>query len=195
MKTLALFDFDGTITTKDTFPLFFKFAFGPSRFYLGFSLFLPYFILHKLSLFDGEAFKIKLLSFYLKGKQKQWIEKVGSDFINQLHAKNIIKTDFLSKINTFKAAGADVVVVSASPDAWVKAFCEKHGVQFLCTQLAYNNDVYTGKLIGNNCNGPEKKNRILKAFDLSSYSHIIVFGDSKVGDKEMMELATEKNWV
>ncbi len=195
MKTLALFDFDGTITTKDTFPVFFKFTFGSFYFYLGFSLFLPLFFLYILKLYDAEKFKVKMLSFYLKGKNKTWLEEKGKEFIEQLTAKKIIKQEFIEKIKTFQAQGADVAVVSASPDVWVKAFCEKHKIICLSTQLAYTNNIFNGKLNGLNCNGPEKKQRILKHFDLTQYANIIAFGDSPSGDKEMMELATEKNWV
>jgi len=195
MKTLALFDFDGTITTKDTFPLFFKFTFGSFYFYLGFSLFIPLFVLFKLKLYDAEKFKVKMISFYLKGKQKDWIEGKGKEFIQHLATANIIKTEFINKINEFKRTGADVAVVSASPDAWIKQFCKQHTITCVCTQLAYTNNVYTGKLNGNNCNGVEKKSRVAIQFNLSAYSNIIVFGDSVEGDGAMMELATEKNWV
>lgn len=195
MKTLALFDFDGTITTKDTFPLFFKFTFGSFYFYLGFSLFIPLFILFKLKMYDAEKFKIKMISFYLKGKSKDWIESKGKEFIEHLTISGIIKLEFISKINEFNKSEADVAVVSASPDAWVKQFCEQHNIICICTQLAYTNNTFNGKLKGNNCNGVEKKLRVAKHFNLSTYSNIIVFGDSAEGDGAMMELATEKNWV
>lgn len=195
MKTLALFDFDGTITTKDTFPLFFKFTFGSFYFYLGFSLFIPLFILFKLKMYDAEKFKVKMISFYLKGKSKDWIESKGKEFIEHLTISGIIKPEFINRINTLKNSGADVAVVSASPDVWIKQFCEQHNIICICTQLAYDKTIFNGKLIGNNCNAAEKKARITSQFNLSTYSSIIVFGDSVEGDGAMMELATEKNWV
>jgi len=195
MKTLVLFDFDGTITKKDTFPLFFKHTFGAGYFYLGFSLFIPFFILFKLKLYNAERFKIKMISFYLKGKSKEWIENKGKEFIEYAYTSGIIKTEFINRINEFKIKQFDVAVVSASPDAWIEQFCEEIGIICICTQLAYNNNIFNGKLNGNNCNSEEKRNRVIKHFNLSSYSNIIVFGDSIEGDGAMMELGTEKNWI
>lgn len=42
MKQIVAFDFDGTITNRDTLLEFIKFAKGKTAFYLGFLLHLPY---------------------------------------------------------------------------------------------------------------------------------------------------------
>jgi HAD superfamily phosphoserine phosphatase-like hydrolase len=195
MKTLVLFDFDGTITTKDSFPLFFKFSFGDFYYYLGFFFFTPLFVLLKLKLLDAEKLKIKILSFYLKGKSREWIEEKGKDFILYLFKNEIVKKEFITLMNEYKLKNAEIAVVSASPDAWVKIFCDNMNVVCLCTKLKYLNNIFVGKLIGPNCNGTEKKTRILKQFNLSEFSEIIAYGDSEKGDGEMMKLANVVNWI
>ena len=52
-KAIAFFDFDGTITTKDTLLEFIRFSKGRFRFYLGFLLYSPYLIAYKIKLIAG----------------------------------------------------------------------------------------------------------------------------------------------
>lgn len=193
-KQLVLFDFDGTITTKDTFPLFFKFTFGALKFYSGFFLHLHLFLFFKLKIYDAGKLKSSILSYYLKNKKQDEIKLMGDSFISFLIEKEIIKKEFLGKINNYKNEQQTVSVVSASPDLWVKIFCDRMAIDCICTELKYSSTIFSGKLNTENCNGVEKKNRILQHFKLEEFDEIIVYGDS-TGDKEMMELATQKNWV
>lgn len=191
---LVLYDFDGTITKMDTFPEFFKYSFGKSKFLTGFFFFSPLFVLYKLNLIDGGDLKKYILNYFLKGKSKIWIDELGEKFITYLKLNFIIKEDFLTDIETFKHEGATIAVVSASPDIWVEKFCLQHNIDCICTELEYIENIFSGNFKSNNCNGPEKKKRVLEKFDLTKYSDVIVYGDSQ-GDKFMMELATVKKWV
>lgn len=193
-KKLVLFDFDGTITTKDTFPLFFKFSFGKLKFYRGFSLHLFSFVFFKLKMYDGGKLKKSILSHYLKGKTQDEMEILGKEFVNFLRKEDIIKKEFLEKINKYKSENYEIAIVSASPDLWIKPFSDRMQINFLCTELEYVENIFSGQLNSENCNYAEKKNRILKRFKLEEFEEIIIYGDSS-GDKEMMELATKKNWI
>jgi len=193
-KKLVLFDFDGTITKKDSFPLFFKFTFGHLKFLIGFCLHTPHFVLFKLGIISAESLKTRIISYYLKGKSKQWIDNQGNEYIRHLHHIGIIREIYINEINLYKKNGSTISVVSASIDAWIKQFCSQYEIGYICTELDFENDKFTGKLKTKNCNGPEKKKRILENYDMSLFDEIIVYGDSS-GDNEMMELATLKKWV
>lgn len=52
-KIVVAFDFDGTITTKDTLLEFIRFSKGAMAFFLGFLLHTPYLILFKLDLYQN----------------------------------------------------------------------------------------------------------------------------------------------
>jgi len=65
MKKLYLFDFDGTLTYKDTMFLFLKF-YDPTKFSVQFLKHVPLFILLKMKLADAEAVKKSLISSILK---------------------------------------------------------------------------------------------------------------------------------
>ena len=134
------------------------------------------------------------MSHYLKGKKKDEMEGLGRDFLNFLHKEGIIKGNFIEKINKYKSDEYEVAIVSASPDVWIKPFSESLQITAHCTELEYSEGVFTGNLGSKNCNYIEKKHRVLKHFKLEEFEEIIVYGDSS-GDKEMMELATHKNWV
>ncbi|HXB40016.1 MAG TPA: HAD family hydrolase [Bacteroidia bacterium] len=193
-KKLVLFDFDGTITTKDTFPLFFKFTFGTLRYYSGFSLFAPLFLLYKLKLYEGGKLKERILSHYLKNKPQNEMQEMGKNYFDFLMKNNIIKREFLEKIEFYKKEGFCVAVVSASPDLWIKLFCTQYQIDCLCTELQYLSSVFSGKLKTKNCNGEEKRTRVKEHYNTNEFDEIVIYGDSP-GDKKMMELATTKVWV
>jgi phosphatidylglycerophosphatase C len=193
-KTLVLFDFDGTITKRDTFPLFFRFTFGYFKFVTGFGLHIPLFICFKLGLISAEKFNKSILSFYLKNKQEIWLKNKGKAFFEFLSSTGNIKPEFVTKIQEYQKNNATVAIVSASIDAWLKPFCEEQDVLCICTELDYTNGLFIGNLKTKNCNRKEKESRIKSAFDLKNFNKIIAFGNSS-GDAEMFSLAHEQIWV
>ncbi|MDP1800549.1 MAG: HAD family hydrolase [Bacteroidota bacterium] len=195
MKTLILCDFDGTLIKKDSFPLFVKFHHGVLKLYFGYLLFSPIIILYYLNLFDGEKLKKKMFNYYFKDFTKIDLEKRGEQFCNKVLLKDeLINSTLLNTLKDFKNDGAEICIVSASLNIWIKPFANHFNYEFLCTELNYNNDVYRGEFLTKNCNNIEKKIRVLQRYDLTLYNEIVAYGDSK-GDKYLMELATSKNWI
>ena len=66
MSRIAFFDFDGTITTKDTLLEFIKFSKGPARFWLGFALTSPWILAYKLKLISNQKAKEQVLTFFFR---------------------------------------------------------------------------------------------------------------------------------
>ena len=71
MKKLYCFDFDGTITTKDTMFLFLRF-YNPGRYYFQFMRHVPLFVMMKLKLANTERVKSFITSILKDEKQKSW---------------------------------------------------------------------------------------------------------------------------
>ena len=69
--------------------------------------------------------------------------------------------------------------------------CKKNDIALIATELEVINNKITGNLVSNNCYGPEKVKRILESYNLSNYTCIYAYGNSR-GDYEMLEIATEK---
>lgn len=186
---LALFDFDGTISTKDSFMEFTKFSVGLPRFILSFFILSPLFVLYFLKLFPNHKLKEIFITYHFKN----WSEKKFSDIADQYSRESlpqIIKNDALEKIRWHQQNNHDIYVVSASIEQWLKEWCNTHNLKLIATQLEISDGKITGKLAGTNCYGPEKVNRIQQHLNLSDYEHIYAYGDSG-GDKEMLQIANE----
>lgn len=63
MRTIAIFDFDGTLTRKDTFIKFIRFCHGSFKLYLGLILLSHYLISYKLGLYPNYKTKSFLILF------------------------------------------------------------------------------------------------------------------------------------
>lgn len=194
-KRLVIFDFDGTITTKDTFIGFLRFNSTQGGFILKFIVSIPVLLLYYCRIVTAARLKEVLLKRFISVRNEKDLLVVGEKFIEHLIKNGEIKYDLIARISEYQKQSAEICIVSASPHIWIKPFCDRFNVNYLCTELEFDKDRnFTGRLKGENCNGIEKRKRIEKNYDLKDYSIIIIFGNSK-GDKAMMELAHEKNWV
>lgn len=191
-KTLVLFDFDGTITFKDTFLEFIKFTHGKARFYAGFSILFPFLLLYKLGIIPNYKAKEIVLSWYYKNKSILYLEEQGKAFAKE-KLPQLIRPLALKKIQEYKNQNAEIVIVSASIKEWLSAWCQETQIPLICTELETKNSLITGKLETPNCYGSEKVRRIKKEYQLHDFENIIAFGDSK-GDSEMLAIANEKHY-
>ncbi|MDQ6843189.1 MAG: haloacid dehalogenase-like hydrolase [Bacteroidota bacterium] len=188
MPEIAFFDFDGTITTKDTMLELIKFHQGRLRFYAGLALLSPWLSAMKLKLVSHQCAKEKMLSLFFKGFSEVEFSKICNSFI-QNKLPSLINSEAIKRINEHKKNGDEIVVVSASASNWLKAWCDQNHLKCIATQLEIVNGKITGKLAGINCNYNEKANRIIKEYDLKNYSAVYCYGDTD-GDKAMLKLAT-----
>lgn len=191
MKKLYLFDFDGTLTYKDTMFLFLKY-YNPTKFYLAFAKHIPLFVLLKLKLADAEKVKKSFVSAILKGERLSKITQKSQDFFNKFH-KEIIRPNAWDFINNIDPSQTESYIVTASLDIWVKPFADLFGMKLLATQAEFNDDLFTGNFVGKNCNGDEKRCRIEAEFKDKKYDKTIAFGDTD-GDREMMAWADESQF-
>lgn len=191
MKKLYLFDFDGTLTYKDTMFLYLKF-YDSAKFTLQFIKHIPLFVLLKLKLADAEKVKKSFIASILKGQSRQKIEKKSRDFFDK-HQHEIIRENALDFIRNIDRNQTESYIVSASLDIWVKPFAEKFKMNLLATQAEFKDDIFTGNFIGKNCNGPEKVNRIKEAVQGKKFDKTIAFGDT-LGDREMLAWADESQY-
>ena len=189
-KKLVLFDFDGTITTKDTLFEFLRFYKGTLGLLMGLWVTFPMLTLYGFKLIPNWKAKQSLLKFFIGGEKLTEFNAHCREFSNRILPK-LIRPKALHIIEQYLRDQATVVVVSASAENWVAPWCELHGVTYLATQLEVKNGKLTGNFCGENCFGPEKAKRIQAHLNLSDYDEIIAYGDS-VGDKEMLALAHQK---
>jgi phosphatidylglycerophosphatase C len=189
---LVLFDFDGTITKKDTLFEFIRFSCGTKKYLIGMVMLFPALVFHKFGFINNQFAKEKVLTYFFSG----WsIEKFNISCINFCNSflPKIIRHHALNKIEWHLQQSHTVLIVSASLENWIKPWAEKYHIQVVASVPEIKNSILTGKLLGMNCNGIEKVNRIRSIIDVDSYKTIIAYGDSK-GDMPMLQLANEKHY-
>ena len=184
---IVFFDFDGTITFKDSFIDFIIYSAGCRKFISGIMLLIPALMMYKLKILPNWRAKEKVIEQFFSGWSYSQFDKAASDYSNNRLDK-IVRESAIKKIDEHRSAGDTVVVVSASIEEWVKPWCQRHGIRFICTRLEIVNGGITGKLSGKNCYGEEKVRRIKDEYDLSKYENIYAYGDS-AGDLDMLSIA------
>ena len=187
-KGIAFFDFDGTITTKDTLLEIIKFQKGAAAFYKGFLLLSPYLVAMKFNLLSNQLVKEKVIKYFFEGTSVEEFQKKCTEFSVRI-LPQLIRPAALQMIYDLRQKNFEIVVVSASPRNWFEDWCSKNNLLMISTILEVLNGRITGKLIGNNCHGEEKVKRIKESYNLTEYETIYCYGDTK-GDKPMLKLAT-----
>jgi len=187
--TLALFDFDGTITTNDSLIKFIRYTVGDFKTAWGVLLLSPMLITYKLKLIPNDKAKQKVLSYFFKGMNERQFLKAAEEYSLKC-IEVILRPKAIEKITWHKEQGHKVVVVSASIEYYLKPWCYEKKLDLIATKLEIKDGFVTGKLLSENCYGIEKSNRVKEAYNLNNYVYIYAYGDSR-GDMELLELADE----
>lgn len=191
MKKLYCFDFDGTLTYRDTMFLYLK-SYDKKKFYRQFVKHTPLFILLKLGLIEAEKVKRSFISGVLKGEKKEKLELKAQKFFEEQYPQ-IIRKNALDFIENMDRENTESLIITASVDLWVKPFADKFQIKLLATEAEFRNGIFTGNFATKNCNGREKVNRIKKEIENEKFDKIIAFGDTS-GDKEMLAFADESHF-
>ena len=184
---IALFDFDGTITFKDTFSLFIKQNVPKVRLIVGYLFLVPWIAGYKLGWIKGTQIRQKIVRIGFHGLDATEFQKKGEFFACEMIPK-LVREKAFQRIQWHLMQGDKVVVVSASLDIYLAPWCRKNGLDLICSNLESDQGLLTGKYADQDCTGLEKKNRVLKAYNLKQYGKVYAYGDS-VEDKELLELA------
>lgn len=188
-QVLALFDFDGTLTTKDTLPEFIRFVVGHIRYWKGLVWCSPTLTRYVLGWLDNNSAKERLLKHFFQNKSVEELKTLGEKFAEQRIPK-MTRPGGLDKLKWHIEQNHDVVIVSASSDIWLKPWTDSLGIKLLSTRLESRNGRLTGQYLGKNCHGEEKVHRIKALYNLNDYDEVYAYGDSS-GDKPMLEIASE----
>jgi phosphatidylglycerophosphatase C len=186
-KEIAFFDFDGTITRKDTLLEFIRYTKGNFGYYVGFGINLPFLLAYKLRIIANQSAKERVLKFFFRGTKVEDFKKMCEDFGRRV-IPGLVRSKALEEITRLKSQDVIVVVVSASPENWIIDWAKQLGVELIGSRLEISEGRVTGKIIGKNCHGDEKVVRIKQVYDLANYNVVAAYGDSE-GDKVMLALA------
>ena len=175
---VAVFDVDGTLTTRDcVLPFLWRVA----------GLRLPRALLrHPLELLGGIARRDRdrlkaLACASLAGLRAVEIERAGEEFA-QWVASSRMREDTTARLRQHRDLGHTLVLASASLDAYLLPLGQILGAdEVACTTLERVPDgLLTGRLVGANCRGPEKARRVRALLETRGLAHAEVwaYGDS-----------------
>jgi phosphatidylglycerophosphatase C len=187
---LVAFDFDGTLTTTDSFTAFLRWRVGGLAYYTDMLRLLPAAIRY---LFHRDKGKLKAAAIrvYLRGLPRKVLEEEAAEFASVM-APLILRPDALKVWRRHRADGARMVIVTASPESIVAPFARGLGADLLiASQIAFDKDDRVGGgLYGRNCRGPEKVKRLREQFG-ADIRLTAAYGDTD-GDKEMLDLSEQR---
>lgn len=189
MRKIYAFDFDGTLTTKDTLLEFIRFAKGSGQMFRGFLLFSPLLLLMKLHLYPNWKAKQQVFSYFFKGMNIDDFNALCTHFAEQ--NKHLLRPAGIEKVRqAIEEEQATVLIISASIDNWVRPFFDEidKKIQVLGTQIETKEGHLTGQFTTKNCYGYEKVNRLTALYPHREAYDLIAFGDSR-GDKELLDFA------
>ena len=186
---LALFDFDGTITTRETFRDFMHLAVAPHRLAWGRVVLAPWILGYRLGLVSGTTVRAAIVRFGFRGMPLAAVEARGREFAHSA-LPSLIRTQALERIHWHQSQGDTVVVVSGAFDVYLRPWCELHQLGLLCSSLEHDDGVLTGRYSGPQCVNAEKVRRVKATHDLSRYQRIYAYGDTRE-DFDLLALAHE----
>jgi phosphatidylglycerophosphatase C len=186
-QSIAFFDFDGTITTKDTLLEFIKYSKGRFKFYTGFLLNSPWLIALRLKLISNQAAKERILTWFFRNTPLAEFQQTCNEFAINIIPK-LLRPKAVEEIAALRRNGTTIVIVSASPENWIRPWAGSLELNLIATRLQVSKNALTGKITDKNCHGKEKVNRIHELYQLPDYPIVYAYGDSS-GDKPMLQLA------
>ncbi|MDC1487754.1 haloacid dehalogenase-like hydrolase [Gammaproteobacteria bacterium] len=186
---LYLFDFDGTISSKDSMIHFFLFIYPKYLFILKFLACTPLLFLYCLGVHEKDYVKSEILKVFLAQFSKNELNQFASQF--SISFDQYLKKNAKSFIADLVSSNSNkVYVVSASLDIWMEPIAKELNVHLISTRSLFQNERFDG-ISGKNLYGGEKATRIQEVIDLNNFEKIYAFGDTS-GDFEMLELADHK---
>jgi len=187
---LAIFDFDGTITYRDSFRHFLQYAVKKSVYYRGLISLSPVLIAYLLGIVPNHVAKQKVFAHFFGGWTTESFGALAEKYSCSEIGK-IIRPEALKRIVWHQRQEHKVVVVSASIKCWLNHWCKAQGIDLVSTEVEEKNKILTGQFRTLNCHGSEKVKRLKDRFDFSKIDYIYAYGNSS-GDKDILGLADEK---
>ena len=187
---LALFDFDGTITTREVFPDFMYLAVSWPRLTVGKVLLAPLIVGYRLGWVSGSTVRAAIVRFGFSGTSLQSLQTHGTVFA-ETFLPGVIRPGALERIAWHKARGDTVVVVSGALDVYLDHWCKAHDLELICSALEHRDGRLTGRYLGAQCVRREKARLVRERYDLSAYSRIHAYGDTPE-DHELLAIAHER---
>lgn len=183
MRTVAVFDFDETLSTRDNVLPFMRSVAGTGRLAVALVAAAPSFALRR-----RDAAKARAVQHVFAGRDAAAVRADGEQFAIEVIAHHL-RDEAVARAAWHRSEGHELVIVSASLDAYLEPIGTRLGFQaVLATRLEVGPDGrLTGALDGPNVRGPEKVVRLDRWLG-GAPAVVWAYGDSS-GDRELLARA------
>jgi phosphatidylglycerophosphatase C len=186
--TIAAFDFDGTLSTRDNFVPFLRRVAGAGAVSRAMAVNSGRLARSSRHSRSRDALKARVLHDLFVGFDAEVIDEIGRGFAFEIIQRHLA-TEMVQRADWHRTQGHALVIVSASLGAYLRPVAEH--LRFdavLCTDLEVGDDgVLTGAMAGANVRGKEKADR-LDEWIGADQPYVWAYGDSS-GDKYLWQRA------
>lgn len=187
-NVVAVFDFDGTLTTKDSFFRFLYFISVDNQFYWRMLRTIPAFTSYGMGIIDNHTAKEQVIKIFLKGVSEVRLKEASVHYAEKIIPLSM-REEAIKKVKWHQSRQHKIIVVSASLESYLEPWCRMMNINYLAgTKLEYINGVVSGKISGKNCQGIEKVNRLKQILGREGKHKIYAYGNS-AGDKALLAMA------
>lgn len=192
MTAIVAFDFDGTLTGRDTILPFLRAVAGTGAFLRGLPALVPCLAARVLGLRGATATKERLFWRYLAGRPFGEVRAAALRFArNEL--PHMLRPAAVRCLDRHRSEGHRCLVVTASPEIYVAPWAAARGIEAIGSRLAVDaGGRLTGGHEGLACDGAEKLRR-LRAVVGEDVRILHAYGDSR-GDLPLLAAAENAHW-
>lgn len=200
-RDLALFDFDGALSRRDSLLPFLREAIGPLALARALAASSPWLAGNALRLTRDDDAKERLLAAALGGRHIDDLRALGATFA-QDGVPRLLRETMMTEVRRRRDEGRLCILVGAALDLYLEPWASHEGFDHvICSRLALDADSrVTGALAGGDCQGQEKVRRIYAwlsaqgALGRGGIGHCVAYGRS-AADAPMLDMADEAFWV
>lgn len=193
LPIIAAFDFDGTITDRDTLLSFASFVKGKFKIAWDILIELPELGTCIFNIDVRQNAKEALLKRFFGGMSIQELQEYGQKFAHGPLAHRL-KPQALERLKWHQAQGHTCILISANLDVFLNPWGKMMGFEhIITTRVNAPNGFVNGKLVGKNVWGPEKARRLIELLGPKSGYELYAYGDSR-GDRELLALADHPHY-
>lgn len=192
-RQVAAFDFDGTICKGDSLIPFLKLAGGTATLVKATLLHLPQLVKMKLTNSRHGDVKQSIIKSVIGGMDAQSLTELGERYAKHLVNDRLL-TDAKHRLEHHRSQGHEIVMVSASPDIYLRPVAALLGIPHtITTQLEVVDGTVTGNFTRHNVRDVEKA-RLLREHFGDEQVELWAYGNSD-GDREMLAMADHPYWA
>lgn len=182
---IAAFDFDGTLTQRDTFIPFLAHL-SWVRLLASTVRTSPALLAFALGLRSNDHAKMALCRAALQGRSRAELAHIARAWVHTIP----LRPGLIERLRWHQQRGDRCVLVSASPDIYLDEVARYLGFDdLLCTRMAVDaQGRLTGGFEGANCWGPEKLRRLVERCGEPDRYELHAYGDSR-GDQWLIDAA------